>query len=459
VGLKIVRPDGCSWKGKLRTVIFLASLVTLLPVALSAQVTAPAAQVPAAPPVYGGERTPLRFQGEAVPANQFLFSVAASTFYDDNVPQRNSIRVGDEAVSLSSELAVFRQSDRLKLDLTYTPNGVLHRQLSNYNTLNHTLELNAVVRLSARVNLGLHETFIYQNGIFQSFSGQAIQSGLGSPTALNQSLLPYVTGTISNTSGLDLTFVKSGRTSLALFGGYDRRQFSNQGTAGQQLYNSWGVSGGLQYKYRVTEHTNLGVVFVHQDSTFKGSGVFGDSLRFQSESPIFSIASRVSPTVTVTIFGGPEYIHTLGQPAAGAPVSGQFEGTGGANITEEVRHTALSLSVQRTVTDGGGVYTIVKNTAVDFGARRQLLGRWQAGVHIGAARANTSLLQLSSGTTDALLGGVRLDRPLSGGATLHVSYETAHETSSGVLPYLAEFDRNRVTIGIDYRFKAIPLGR
>jgi hypothetical protein len=305
----------------------------------------------------------------------------------------------------------------------------------------------------------LREAFNYQNGIFQSLTGQPILSGLGSPTALNQTLLPYVTRTLSNATGLDLTFVKSGRTSLTFSGGYDRRQFTNQGTAGQQLYNSWGMSGGLEYKYRLTEHTNLGLVFIHQDSTFRGSGVLGNSLRFQSESPLISVASRLSPTVTVTIFGGPEYIRMLGQSAAGSPVTGQLEGSGGANITKEVRQTALSLSVQRAVTDGGGVYTVVKNTSMDLGVRRQLFGRWQAAVHVGAARANTSLLQLSSGTTDALLAGIDLARPLSGGATLHASYEAAHETSSGVLPYLANFDRNRVTIGIDYRFKAIPLGR
>jgi hypothetical protein len=459
VDLELGQPGGRSLRGKLRTAIFFVSLVTLLPVGLSGQIASPAAQVPAAPPLYGSVPTPLRFQGETEPVNQLLFSVGASFFYDDNVPQRNSIRVGDEAVSLSSQLAVFRRTDRLRLDLSYTPNGLLYRQVSSYNSLNHTVDLNAVVRMSARVNLGLHETFSYQNGIFQSLTGQPIVSGLGPPTSLNQLLLPYVTRTLSNTSGLDLTFVKSGRTSLTLSGGYDRRQFSNQGTAGQQLYNSWGISGGLEYRYRVTEHTNLGIVFVHQDSTFKGSGVFGNSLRFQSESPLFSIASRLSPTVTVTIFGGPEYIHMLGQPAGGPPITGQFEGAGGANITEEVRHTALSLSVQRTVTDGGGVYTLVKNTAADFGVRRQLLGRWEAAVHVGVARANTSLLQLSSGTTDALLAGIRLDRPLSGGATLHASYEAAHETSSSVLPYLANFDRNRVAIGIDYRFKAIALGR
>lgn len=458
--LKIGRHEGCSLREKLRTFIFFVSFVALLPVGLGAQTVSPAAQVPAPAAVYGGGgQTPLRYAGETPPVNQLMLSVGVSTFYDDNVPQQNSIRVGDEAVSLTSQLVLFRQSERLKLDFSYTPFGLLYRQKDQYDSLNHNVGLSAIVRLSPRVNLGLHEAFSYQNGIFQSLTGQPISSGLGPPTALNQTILPYVTRTLSNASGLDLTYVKSGRTSLTFSSGFDRRQFGNQGLAGQQLYNSWGVNGGLQYKYRITEHTNLGLVLVHQDSTFRGGGVFGNSLRFQSESTLVSIGSRLSPTVTVTIFGGPQYIRILGQPAAAAGVTGQFQGAGGGNVTVQVQQTALSFSVQRTVSDGGGVYTLVKSTSVDFGVRRQLIGRWEAAMHIGAARANTSLFQLASGTTDALIGGVRLDRPLSGGATLHASYETGHETSSGALPFLADFDRNRVAIGIDYRFKAIPLGR
>jgi hypothetical protein len=58
-----------------------------------------------------------------------------------------------------------------------------------------------------------------------------------------------------------------------------------------------------------------------------------------------------------------------------------------------------------------------------------------------------------------LTGVFGLERPLSSGATLHVTYETMHQLSKGTLPISADFDRNRVTIGVDYRLKAIPLGR
>ena len=275
---------GRFWRETPWALIFSVIFAALLPVGLAAQTAAPAVQVPAPAAVYGGgQQTPLQFEGEAAPVNQLLLSVGVSPFYDDNVPERNSIRVGDEAVSLTSQVALFRQGERMKLDFAYTPYGLLYRQLTQYNSLNHNADLNAIIRLSSRFNLGLHETFSYQNGFFQTLTGQPILSGLGSPTALNQTISPYMTRTLSSVTGLDLTFVKSGRTSLTFSTGYDRRQFGNQEVAGQQgveLYNSWGVNGGLQYKYRITEHTNLGLVLVHQDSTFKGGGVFGNTPAF-----------------------------------------------------------------------------------------------------------------------------------------------------------------------------------
>jgi hypothetical protein len=85
------------------------------------------------------------------------------------------------------------------------------------------------------------------------------------------------------------------------------------------------------------------------------------------------------------------------------------------------------------------------------------MGRWEANWHGDVARAENSLF--ASGRTDALSGVFGLDRPLSSGARLHVSYETIHQVSKGTQPILANFDRNRVTIGIDYQLKAISLGR
>jgi hypothetical protein len=175
------------------------------------------------------------------------------------------------------------------------------------------------------------------------------------------------------------------------------------------------------------------------------------------ESAVVSVGSRLSPTVTVTIFGGPEYVRVIGQSAVG--VARQFQPSGGGSITKEVRKTALDLTVQRSVSGSGGLYALVKSTTGSFGVRRRLVGRWEANLQGGASRADTSLFRSTSARTDALTGAFGLDRPLLRGSVLHISYDTTHQLSKGALPVSSNFDRNRVTIGIDYQLKAVSLGR
>ena len=447
-------------KEKLPASFFVLILLMLLPVGLEAQTGSPAAPSAALPVVYGsGVQSPLRYAGEAGPANQLSLSMGASTFYDDNVLQRNSDRISDEGAAFESRLTLSRRTENLAISFDYMPYFLLYRQVDQFDRLNHTADLNLTYRLGSHFNLALYDIFGYQNGAFQSLTGQQIMSGLASPTGLNQSVLPYTIRTLTNTSGLALTYVKSRRTSLTLAGGYNDQRFGSRVSSSQPLYNSRGASGNFQYQYRVTERTTFGLLLLHQDSTYRGGEGFGSNLRFQSESAFASVGSRLSPTVAVTIFGGSQYIRLIGQSASGAAIAAQFQPSGGGSITKQVRNTALDLSVQRSVSGSGGLYALAKNTTASFGVRRRLVGRWEANGQVGAARVDTSVLQFASARTDALTGAFGVTRPLSRGSMLRVSYDTTHQVSKGALPALWSMDRNRVTAGIDYQFKAIPLGR
>jgi hypothetical protein len=415
------------------------------------------ATVPAS--VYGGGvQSPLQFEGESLPANEVTFRMGATALYDDNVLSTNSSRVGDEAVSLDSYLGFTKRSEHLTASFDYTPFFLLYRQFDQYDRLNHSADLNLSDRLTSRTILGLHDTFGYQNGFYPSLNGQQILSGLASPSALNQMVIPYTTRTLTNMAGLDLTFEKSRRTSLTLSGDYSQRKFGQQ-TAGQPLYNNNGVGGSLTYQYSLTEHTSFGILLVHQDTTYQGGQAFGNRLRNQIESTLLSLGSRLSPTVSVTVFGGPQYIHTIGQVSPGAVLSGHFQVSGGGSVTKEVRKTAFDLAVQRSVSDGGGLYPSAKYTNANLGVRRRLVGRWETDVSVGAGETDASLFQSGNARTETISGGVGVSRPLMVGSSFHIAYQTTHQVNKGVLPILANLDRDQVSIGIDYQFKALSLGR
>jgi len=442
----------------LRGFKFFVTLVVLFPVGLAAQTSSSATPGPDQGFGYGtGVQTSLQFAGESVPENLVALSFGASAFYDDNVLATNAGRVGDEALSLSPHLGISRQTKNVALSFDYSPFFLLYRQFGKYDQLNQSGNLDLDYRLAPRFILGLHDTFGYRYGAYPSLNGESISSGPISPTDLNQLILPYTIRTLSNMTGLDLTFEKSRRTSFTFSGGYNLSRFGNQAAASGSLYDSKGVIGSLKFNYRPTDHTSFGVRLLHQDSTYQAGAVF--SQRTQTESALFSVESRLTPTLTVTVNGGPQYVHTLGHSSVEAGVGEGFYGAGGGSITEEVRNTALTFSVQRAVSDGGGLYASVISTDATFGVRRRLVGHWEADLHGGAARASNLVSQLANLRTDLLIGGVDFRRPLRNGSVFHISYDTMHELYKGTLPVFYGFDRNQVSIGFDFRLKTIPLAR
>lgn len=440
--------------------VSLAVLVALFPVCLAAQTTSQTSLAPSQGSAYGtGAQAPLRFEGQAADDNQISLSVGAAGFFDDNVLSNNSQRISDEGIAFSSHLGVQKQSSNLVFGFDYTPYFSLYRQTSQYDRLNHAANLSLAYRLSPRLVLGLHDAFSYQNGVFPSLSGQQILSGLTPPTGLNQGVYSYTTRNLLNVGGLDLTFVKSRRNSLTISAGYNISRYGNQTAGAESLYDSRGANAGLQYQYRATEHTTIGVLLLHQDTTYKGGTVFGNLQRNQIETGYLSVGSRLSPTLSVTAYGGPQYVHLLGTPSGLSTSGGQLQGAFGGNVTKEARATAFEVSFQRSVTDSGGLYTSVINTNVGLGVRRRIVGRWDGNLHCGAYRVNASLFQQGNGATDAINAGIYFTRPLRDRSKLRISYETFHQVSNGNPPIFQTFDRNQVTIGIDFQLKSISLGQ
>jgi hypothetical protein len=409
--------------------------------------------------VYGaGIQTPLQFAGELAPTDQATLGVGVSALYDDNVLGNNATRLADETLSFDSHLGLSRQTEHLAVSLDYMPFFVIYRTYNQFDKLNQVGNLDLTFRLTSRVVVRAYDSISYQNGIYPSLTQPEILSGPASPTSLNQFIVPYTTRALTNTTGLVLTFVKSRRTALTLTGGYNQSKFGQQ-IAGEPLYNTRVLSGGLTFQYLVTEHTNFGILLLHQDSTFQGGGILGNRLRSQIESAIFSVGSRLSPTLSISVFAGPQYVRSVSPSLTQASIAGNYQFSGGGSITKEVRNTAFEISLQRSVSDGGGLYPSVSNNRAVFGIRRRVVGQWEADVRGVATRADASLYRTGGGVIDNVIAGVDLHRSLSRGAVFHVSYNTLHQVCSRNLPFSVNFDRNQVAVGVDYQFKALTLGR
>lgn len=451
-----LRCEGFGWRSARASAFLL--IVAMFPPGSAAQTASSTVALAAQSSVVGaGSQGLLRFAEEPESANELSVTMGVSTFYDDNVLETNQARVSDEALALTSHVTGDRQTDHLIINFDYLPFFDLYRKFYRYDRLNQNATLGLTYVLSPRIRVGVHDIFGYENGVYPALSGDQPLSGLPALTGLNSTIYSPTIRTLSNVTGLEVLFLKSRRTSLRFFGGYVERTFASQTVEGQPLYNSTGVNGGAQFEYMVTEHTTLGVLLLHQDMTYRGGEVFGNQQRSQIESLVFSAGLRLSPTVTVNAYGGPQYFHTLDQSVLGSRVPGSFEPAGGGSVTKQVRTTALNLAVQRSVSDGGGLYTSVINTSASLGVRHRLLGRWEANWQASAGESDTSLL-LVTDKTKAVFGTITFSRPV-GGTTLRVSYSTAHQLVRGLSPFQPNIDRNLVTIGFDFRLKTIPLGK
>src|ERR1019366_7316669 len=159
---------GRLYRAHLSTSILSMAIFALFPVGLAAQTASSTGPSTALTSFGTTAQNPLRFAGESAPENQFSLSVGASALYDDNVKASNADRVGDEAVSFTSNLNVSRQTERLSIDFDYNPFFLFYRQTSQYDRLNHVANLALGYRLSPRYYLGLHDSFTYLNGALPS---------------------------------------------------------------------------------------------------------------------------------------------------------------------------------------------------------------------------------------------------------------------------------------------------
>lgn len=442
-----------------RLAILVLALGVILPAQLQAQATSESSVASGPGSAYGmGAQSALEFEGESAP-NLLQISFGASALYDDNVYALNTNRVGDEALAFDGHFGAEKSNSNLRFSFDYTPVFLLYRQISQYDRLNHAANLNLAFRISPRVIMSLHDSAGYQNGVFPGLVNQPILSGPTPPTAPNQGVYGYTTRDLFDTTGLDLTFVKSRRQSLTVSVSYNLTRYGNQSGDVASLYDSWAVNGGVQYQYRATTHTTLGVLVLHQDNTFSGGAIFGSRLRDQIETEYTSLGARLSPTLSVVVYGGPQYVHVLGAPGGDSTVASNVQGAFGASATKQANSTAFDISFDRSVTDSGGLYTSVISTDLSFGVRRRLIGRWNGTLRGNLYRINADLFQAATGVTDAATAGVLISRPLGDRTRFHIAYDTFHQLSSGNVSYFQTFDRNQISVGFDFVVKGASLGQ
>jgi hypothetical protein len=429
---------------------------------LSSNAELSGAKSASAPHTYGdGERAKPNYDGTAPARNILALGLNAGSSYDDNIIGNNQQRVGDVAFQFGPSLNVRRAGQRLSFALSYRPHFQVYRKVSELNVVDQTLGFDAGYKMSPRLAFRARTSTYYTTGIFQPNQNEESLPGLGSSSSLNSTVFTPTARQLTWSSRLDASYQAGKHDLVGIFAGQSKLDFHQQLSNAGSIQNTEQKDAGLVYQHRLSRHITLGIDYQYQDIRF-GS----DSLTFV-HSAFFSYAQQVSPSLALSVFGGPQFSRlkeiitfALGPFTVRVPVSLPTSNWAlGGTLTKQLDKTAFQLTAQHQVSDGGGLLGAVVSSSAGAGARRRLPGRWDA--IWSASYANNSSLDPTSsrGAYQSLTAGVGLGHSLTEKLSVRVGYDFTHQRGTGQSQLFADFDRDLWFVQFSYGFHEIALGR
>lgn len=447
-----------------RTFILIA-LMSFLPLVLFAQPESNGASSQAVMPFGSGQRTSLQYANKQAPENALMLDTGYQATYDDNViGVSGAARRGDEEQGFGAHLTVLRQSPKLSAFIEYSPSYEFYEELREYNRFDQYLGADMELKLSSRWSLRVRDVFDDQSNPYQTELNSATENGLGSPSTLNSTIYVHLAAQQSNSARADLLWQANARNSAYLFAGYEFRNYTGVHAQSQSLTDTRGDSAGAEYAWRASEHATLGALYLFQHFDLSGTLPAGSPSRLDLHGVLPSLGWRPRPSVAITAFAGPQVVIQTMAPtaAASSPASlpSQVEWAGGGTIYRQMDRTAWFLSAQRMVNDGGGLmaYVISSTFNAGFHQRVPLPGRWDATWQI--ALTQNRGLKGSNGAENLTeqSAGFNLEHPFRSNLTARLMYDFARQNRTEMLPVGAAFHRNRVSLGIYFRWGTFPLG-
>lgn len=441
---------------RLRTIIATMGLLSSAAL-LHGQVVSPNNNsAPFAAAFGNGEAATLEYSSDAAPTNEFIFSTGYQFAYDTNViGAANASGNGDQVHDLNALIRLLHVGPRWNTSIEYVPYYEFYGKFTQYNRLNQHLSADIGAKLNTKWSIRLRDSFDDLTNPYGPSSASG--SGLGSPSSLNGTIFVPLASEQGNSARADLVWTPNGRTNAFIFGGFENRNFTQIVDTGDTLINTQGPSGGAEYSWRSTEHTDLGVLYLFERLNFSGALPVGSPKRLDIHGFLPSFGWQVNPSVQVTVFAGPEIANQTIYPIAPSTDlvhEQQVVWSGGGTVSLQKNRTSWYVSPQRIVADGGGYFSYVISTSVEAAVRQRLpfSSIWDATVSFGAAKNEA----FSAETTNLNLMGqsaaVELEHPLGERLVTKVRYNFTHQSTAQNGPVGADFNRNRISLGINYQW-------
>jgi hypothetical protein len=407
------------------------------------------------------EKPGLSYAGTSPAQNLLVLGLTAGLSYDDNVLGDNQQRTGDTYFQFGPSLGLRREGSRLSLALSYQPHFLVYRNASELNTINQGLTLDMGFRLNSRLAIGAQTSASYTTGFIQPSPSEEVLPGISSPSTLNQTVFTPTVRQLMLSSRIDASFQVRAHDSVDLFVSQSTLDFGQQVSNARSIQNTMERGTGLLYRHQMSRHTTVGIDYLLQDIRF------GTDSRTLVQSAFLYYAQQFSPTVSLSVFCGPQFsrldgtFSLLPDPSILQAQASrtQWNWAIGGVLTKRSDKTVFQLSAQHLVSNGGGLLSSAVSSYVETSVRRRLGGRWDATVSGGYANNSSLASELSQEGYRSLTLGVGLQHPLTEKLSLGGQYGFVHQSGTGNSPVFTNFDRDVWSVQLSYRFRAIALGR
>lgn len=404
------------------------------------------------PPPVAGSSYSLAFTSEER-SNYLKGGVTFQANHDDDVlTTPTGAAVADWSYSIWPSIEINQTWPRFHWRVAYMPGFTFYQNLNSYNSQDQNLALSGEYRLSPHVTLGLRDSLVRTSNLFnQPTLGSEGTIG-GAPQGPNNSIITPISDVLRNTAGANLNY-QFGRNDLVGVGGTVTNLHYLNSSQDAGLYDAAARGGSAFYTHRFAARHYVGVSYLYQQLLTYTPGSTDQTL---TNTVIGFYTFYPRPTLSFSVFGGPQYASTQ---QFGVPTAQQWSPSGGASIGWQGRHTSAAFSYLYTITDGGGLSGAVHSNSGAFTIRQQLSKAWSTGGL--ASYADNTLVEPNALLNDgghSVTGSVWVGRTIGQHFSAQVGYSHLHQNYENVAALATPVGRNREWVSLTYQFTR-PLGR
>jgi hypothetical protein len=411
------------------------------------------------PPPVGGGTYPLILTTQER-SNYLRGGVTLNTAYSDNILAGTEPNpVSDVSYSVWPTISLDETTPRMHTVLTYSPGFTFYQRESSLNEADQNAAINFQYRLSPHVTFSARDGFQKSSNVFNQPDLGAAEAVSGGVQEANQSVIAPIADRLSNYGNVGITYQFAANSMVGAGGSFSNLHYPDQAQV-PGLFDSESQSGLAFYSLRVAKRHYIGATYQYQRLlSFPAPG----TNETQTHALLLFYTLYLSPRVSVSLFGGPQYANAGPQFSDGAstasPGSRSWTPEAGGSLSWQGRFNSVAISYAHMIASGGGLVGAVQMDSAAASFRQQLSRMLSATVSGGYAQNDIlTVTPVANSNGHTVSGTASLQQQLGQHFNLQLGYTRLHQDYSTVAVLAANPDTNREFVSISYQFSR-PLGR